>query len=94
MYLKQISVNNFKNIEHAELEFSQNLNCFTGNNGEGKTNLLDAIYYLSVTKSFFGNTDRQNIRHNENYFIIQGNFVRKEREEKIYCGVQNGEKIF
>jgi DNA replication and repair protein RecF len=94
MYLKQISISNFKNIEQANLEFSQNMNCFVGNNGEGKTNLLDAIYYLSVTKSFFNSTDRQNIRHNENYFIIQGNFIRNENEEKIYCGVQNGEKTF
>ncbi|MDR1553725.1 MAG: DNA replication/repair protein RecF [Prevotellaceae bacterium] len=94
MYLKQLSINNFKNIEQADLEFSQNMNCFTGNNGEGKTNLLDAIYYLSVTKSFFNNTDRQNIKHNENYFIIHGNFVRRENSEKIYCGVQDGEKIF
>jgi DNA replication and repair protein RecF len=94
MYLKQISINNFKNIEQANLEFSQNMNCLVGNNGEGKTNLLDAIYYLSVTKSFFNSTDRQNTRHNENYFIIQGCFVRNENEEKIYCGVQNGEKIF
>ena len=95
MYLKHISINNFKNIEHADLQFSENLNCFVGNNGEGKTNLLDAIYYLSITKSFFNSTDRQNIRHNENYFILQGNFVRNENEEKIYCGVQKtGEKIF
>ncbi|MDR1983542.1 MAG: DNA replication/repair protein RecF [Prevotellaceae bacterium] len=94
MHLKQISINNFKNIEQTELLFSQNLNCFVGDNGAGKTNLLDAIYYLSITKSFFNTTDRQNIKHNENYFIIQGNFVRKENEEKIYCGVQNGEKIF
>jgi len=94
MYLKQISINNFKNIEQADLLFSENLNCFVGNNGEGKTNLLDAIYYLSITKSFFNSTDRQNIRHNENYFILQGNFFRNEKEEKIYCGVQNGEKIF
>ncbi|MDR2125981.1 MAG: DNA replication/repair protein RecF [Prevotellaceae bacterium] len=94
MYLKQISINNFKNIEQTDLEFSQNMNCFLGNNGEGKTNLLDAVYYLSITKSFFNNTDRQNIKHNENYFIIQGHFVRKGNDEKIYCGVQNGEKIF
>jgi DNA replication and repair protein RecF len=94
MYLKQISIINFKNIEQADLEFSQNMNCLIGNNGEGKTNLLDAIYYLSVTKSFFNINDRQNIKHNENYFILQGNFVRKDSEEKIYCGVQNGEKIF
>ena len=94
MYLKHILINNFKNIEQADLLFSENLNCFVGNNGEGKTNLLDAIYYLSITKSFFNSADRQNIRHNENYFILQGNFFRNEKEEKIYCGVQNGEKIF
>ncbi|MDR3286845.1 MAG: DNA replication/repair protein RecF [Prevotellaceae bacterium] len=94
MYLKQITINNFKNIEHTDLLFSQNLNCFVGNNGAGKTNLLDAMHYLSLTKSFFNNTDRQNIRHSENYFIINGNFVRNDRDEKIYCGVQNSEKIF
>jgi DNA replication and repair protein RecF len=94
MYLKQLSINNFKNIEQADLLFSQNLNCFVGNNGTGKTNLLDAIYYLSITKSFFNTADRQNIRYGENYFILQGYFIRKDNEEKVYCGVQNGEKIF
>lgn len=94
MYLMHISINNFKNIEQADLLFSKSLNCLVGNNGEGKTNLLDAIYYLSITKSFFNSTDRQNIRHNENYFILQGDFLRSSSEENIYCGVQNGEKIF
>ena len=93
MYLRQISINNFKNLEQVDLHFSQNLNCLVGNNGEGKTNLLDAIHYLSITKSFFNNTDQQNIRHGENYFILKGDFVRKNNDEKIYCGVQRGEKI-
>ncbi|MBR2478566.1 MAG: AAA family ATPase, partial [Bacteroidales bacterium] len=57
MYLKRISINKFKNILQAQLDFSRKINCISGNNGEGKTNLLDAIYYLSMTKSFFSSTD-------------------------------------
>jgi DNA replication and repair protein RecF len=84
MYLKKLSLTNFKNYSQAELEFSPGINCFVGNNGVGKTNILDAIHYLSLTKSFFNNIDSVNIRHNEDYFIIQGTFV-KEEEDNILC---------
>lgn len=95
MYLKKISISNFKNIEQSDLSFSQNLNCLVGNNGEGKTNLLDAVHYMSITKSFFGNTDLQNIRHGEQYFIINGTYDRKNAEEKIYCAMKRGDsKVF
>ncbi|MDO4736627.1 MAG: AAA family ATPase, partial [Bacteroidia bacterium] len=57
MYLKKIQLLNFKNISSAQLDFSKKFNCISGNNGEGKTNLLDAIYYLSMTKSYFSSTD-------------------------------------
>jgi DNA replication and repair protein RecF len=88
MYLKKIGLTNFKNYELNELEFSERINCFVGNNGVGKTNILDAIHYLSLTKSFFNNTDSVSIRHDEEYFIIQGTFSRDGEDENIYCAFQ------
>jgi DNA replication and repair protein RecF len=88
MYLKKLALTNFKNYELTELEFSPKINCFVGNNGVGKTNILDAIHYLSLTKSFFNNIDSISIRHGEDYFIIQGTFVRDEEEDQIYCAFQ------
>jgi DNA replication and repair protein RecF len=84
MYLKKLSLTNFKNYGQAELEFCPGINCFVGNNGVGKTNILDAIHYLSLTKSFFNNIDSANIKHGEEFFIIQGTFVREE-EDNIMC---------
>ncbi len=92
MYLKKLSLINFKNFEHVELEFSEKINCFTGLNGIGKTNLLDAIYYLSFCKSYFNQIDSQNIKHDTDFFVIQGEFVRQERLEMIYCGLKSGKK--
>lgn len=76
MFLKKLTLFNFKNYEEASLEFSEKINCFTGNNGAGKTNLLDAIHYLSFTKSYFNLIDSQNIRHESDFFAIHGQFVR------------------
>lgn len=88
MYLKKLTLTNFKNYELDDLEFSPSINCFTGNNGVGKTNILDAIHYLSLTKSFFNNIDSISIRHGEDYFIIQGTFIRNDEEDQIYCAFQ------
>ncbi|MDQ1331998.1 MAG: replication and repair protein RecF [Bacteroidota bacterium] len=88
MYLKQLTLTNFKNYDQTKLEFSPKINCFVGNNGVGKTNILDAIHYLSLTKSFFNNIDSINIRHGEDYFIIEGIFDSKDAEDKIYCAFQ------
>lgn len=88
MYLKKLSLTNFKNYDRAELEFSPKINCFVGNNGVGKTNILDAIHYLSLTKSFFNNIDSSNIKHSEDYFIIQGSFSRDDEEDSIFCSFQ------
>jgi DNA replication and repair protein RecF len=88
MYLKKLALTNFKNYEFNELEFSPKINCFVGNNGVGKTNILDAIHYLSLTKSFFNNIDSVSVRHGEDYFIIQGTFVRNGEEDQIYCAFQ------
>ena len=92
MYLKNLSIVNFKNYEQAELDFSPKINCFVGLNGSGKTNLLDAVHYLSFCKSFFNPIDSQNIRHGEEYFVIQGLFFKNEAEENIYCGMKMNQK--
>ena len=73
--LEKIVVSDFRNIELQELEFSPNINCISGNNGEGKTNLLDAIYYLSMTKSAFMSSDKFNFRHGTDKFSISGQYL-------------------
>jgi DNA replication and repair protein RecF len=88
MYLKKLALTNFKNYEQAELEFSPKINCFVGNNGVGKTNILDAVHYLSLTKSFFNNIDSISIRHGEDFFIISGTFERGGEEDQIWCAFQ------
>ena len=70
--LEKIVISDFRNIELQELEFSPNVNCISGNNGEGKTNLLDAIYYLSMTKSAFASSDKFNFRHGTEEFSLSG----------------------
>ncbi|MDR1680600.1 MAG: DNA replication and repair protein RecF [Prevotellaceae bacterium] len=91
MTLNHLSITNFKNIEASELDFSANLNCIVGDNGAGKTNLLDAIYYLSMAKSCFGGSDNLHIRHNEPFFLLQGRYQRNGDETVISCGMQRGE---
>jgi DNA replication and repair protein RecF len=92
MHLSSISLVNFKNFDQLEYEFTPRINCFVGDNGVGKTNLLDAIHYLSLCKSFFNSVDSQNIHHEKDFFVIQGNYLRNEQEEKIYCGVKRNTK--
>ena len=72
--LEKIVISDFRNIELQELEFSPNINCISGNNGEGKTNLLDAVYYLSMTKSAFSTSDRFNFRHGTDEFSLLGSY--------------------
>ena len=71
-YLKTLSLVNFKNYDQADFCFSPKINCLVGNNGAGKTNVLDAIYYLSMTKSCLNPADTQNIRYGSDFFVIQG----------------------
>ena len=92
MILSRLSIVNFKNIAQADLEFSSGLNCFLGNNGMGKTNLLDALYYLSFCKSYTRNPDSQNIRHGEDFFVVQGYYERNGNEEELYCGIKRRQK--
>jgi DNA replication and repair protein RecF len=88
MYLRRLSLTNFKNYDDTLLEFSPRINCIVGNNGVGKTNILDAIHYLSLTKSFFNNIDSISIRHGEDYFIIDGTFNSDGEEDTIFCAFQ------
>ena len=90
--LTKLHLVDFKNINQAELKFSDKINCFVGNNGAGKTNVLDAIYYLSFTKSYFNSVDSQNINHNAPFFVIEGWFNKDKTEENIYCGLKKGQK--
>jgi DNA replication and repair protein RecF len=73
-------------------EFNQEVICFVGNNGAGKTNVLDAIHYLSFCKSYFNSIDSQNINDTQNFFVIQGVFDTAEIQTELYCGVKRGDK--
>ena len=92
MNLKSISLVNYKNIESKHLDFDPKINCFVGKNGVGKTNILDAIYHLSFGKSYFNPITSQNIKHNTDFFMIEGLYDRLEREEKIIVSVKKGQK--
>lgn len=99
MFLNKISAINFKNYKQIECSFSENINCFVGNNGSGKTNLLDAIHYLSMCRSFLNPIDTQNIHFDEHFFVIQGSWSNEQanaqNKTEIYCGVKKGaKKIF
>lgn len=88
MTLNALSILNYRNIREASLTFSDKLNCFIGLNGQGKTNLLDAIYLLSFTKSAFTSSDSQNITHGEEMAMVQGTYG----EETFTCGIKRGVK--
>lgn len=92
MVLNHLSLVNFKNIEEAQFQLNSNINCFLGNNGQGKTNVLDAIYYLSFCKSFFNPIDSQNIKHEQSFFVVQGDYTRNDANEKYFCGIKKGQK--
>lgn len=92
MYLKKISLFNYKNFAEADFDFDRKINCFTGKNGIGKTNVLDAIYHLSYGKSYFNPLAVQNIRHGEEFFVIDGEFEIKDRNEQIVCSLKKGQK--
>ena len=85
MILKRISILNYKNLEQVELDFSSKMNCFIGQNGMGKTNLLDAVYYLSFCKSSTNPIDSQNIMHEQDFFMLQGSYIADGGDvEEIY----------
>lgn len=92
MYLQNLSLLNYRNFEELNLNFSEKINCFIGNNGVGKTNILDAIYYLSFCKSWLNPIDSQNIRYDAEYFMLKGNYLFNEAVENISCGLKKGKK--
>jgi DNA replication and repair protein RecF len=92
MHLNSLSILNYKNIREAELVFSPKINCFIGNNGMGKTNVLDAIYFLSFCKSHSNSIDSQNILHNAEFALIQGKYQIGDTNEDIYCGMKPRQK--
>ena len=92
MYLQKISLVNFKNIESQTFSFEKKINCFVGNNGVGKTNVLDAIYYLSFAKSYFNPVAVQNIKHQQDFFVVEGEYLVNNRSEKIICSLKKGQK--
>ena len=93
MILKQISILNYKNLEQVDLAFSPKMNCFIGQNGMGKTNLLDAVYYLSFCKSATNPIDSQNMMHNQDFFVIQGFYQTELGDvEEVYCGMKRRQK--
>jgi DNA replication and repair protein RecF len=92
MFLKKISLFNYKNFSEASFEFDSKINCFVGKNGIGKTNVLDAIYHLAYGKSYFNPLAVQNIKHNEEFFVIDGEFEKAERNEQIISSFKKGQK--
>ena len=100
MLLTELHILNFKNIREADLQFADKLNCFVGQNGQGKTNLLDAIYYLSFTKSAFNPIDSQNISHDAEFAMIQGVYsdqtsaISSQADEpvQVTCSIKRGQK--
>ena len=97
MYIDRLQLSNFKNYSELDVRFSNNVNCLVGNNGVGKTNLLDALYYLSFCKSYFNPIDSQNIRKGTDFFAIHGTYVMEDNTASpdesvtVSCTLQCGQ---
>lgn len=93
MFLKNLHLTQYKNFVQQSFEFDAKINCLVGNNGVGKTNVLDAIYHLSQTKSYFNPISLQNINHTADFFIIEGNFFADDQSEtQLVCSFKTGQK--
>lgn len=92
MHLQSLHLVNFKNHEDSEVQLSSGINCFVGKNGAGKTNVLDAVHYLSICKSYMNAVDRQNIRFDQPFFVIQGDWIKDDVKVNINCAVKTGVK--
>ncbi|WP_341226495.1 DNA replication and repair protein RecF [uncultured Arcticibacterium sp.] len=92
MYLKSIRLFNFRNHTDAQFQFSERVNCIVGQNGGGKTNLIDAVYFLALTKSSIQKQDQLSVTHDELIMVIDGNFVNIDKEENITLSVRKGQK--
>lgn len=92
MHLKRLSLFNYKNFSEIEFDFDAKINCFVGKNGIGKTNILDSIHHLALGKSYFNPLSIQNIKHGEDFFVIDGEFEKQNRTESIVCSLKKGQK--
>ncbi|MEY8780814.1 DNA replication/repair protein RecF [Allomuricauda sp. XS_ASV26] len=92
MFLRHLSLVNYKNFDSKTLDFDPVINCLVGDNGVGKTNVLDAIYHLCFGKSYFNPVSTQNIKHNTDFFVVEGEFEKNGRTEKILCSFKKGTK--
>ncbi len=92
MQLNSLHLIHFKNHISGDLEFGNHVNCLLGDNGSGKTNILDALHYLCFCKSYFNPIDGQNITHGEAFMLVKGVFSRLGEEEIVSCGVKKGQK--
>ncbi|HAS59961.1 MAG TPA: DNA replication and repair protein RecF [Algoriphagus sp.] len=92
MYLKSLELLQFKNHEKTRMDFSTQINCFTGLNGSGKTNILDGIHYLSLTKSAVQSSDTLNVKHNKDFFVIKGQFELDQKPLEVRCTFELGKK--
>src|SRR5690606_20009868 len=92
MWIKHLSVLNFKNYSEFSIDFSSGVNAFSGDNGAGKTNLLDALHYLSLCKSYFNPIDSQQIKQGTDFFMLQGVFQKSEEEDIISCSLKRNQK--
>ena len=92
LYLDKISIVNYKNIIASEYDLDRKINCFVGDNGIGKTNILDSIYHLSAGKSYFNSISSQTINHDQDFMFIDGNFIKNDKQENIICSLKKGKK--
>ena len=92
MILKSITLTNYKSFSSKAIKLDNNINCFIGPNGVGKSNILDAIYHLSFGKSYFNPISSQNIKHGEDFFAIKGSYLKNEKEETIIINFKKNDK--
>ena len=92
MLLNSIQILNYKNIIEQKLFFDKKINCFIGNNGTGKSNILDSIYHVCLGKSYLNNNTAQNINFNKDFFMLEGDFILNKKEEKVNCSFKKGKK--
>lgn len=92
MILKSLSLLNYKNFDSKTFSFNEKINCIVGNNGIGKTNVLDAIYHLSFGKSYFNPVATQNIKHEADFFVVNGDYIKHDKPEKVIVSLKRGQK--
>ena len=92
MILKKLSLTNYKSIDAFELNFNPSINCFVGDNGAGKSNIIDSIYHLAFGKSYFNPSTNENVKFGTDFFVIQGDFKNLKKIEKIICSFKKGHK--